>query len=149
MLALSLLPSTAQASGKAAPSRSDLEAVRLDPAPAPVGGTTEVDAFVVNRGPERTASPFRITLRVPSGLTILRPSLLEDCTPPGGRVITCVFPAGLDVLETATAIIPVKVGTEVPPGTRDGQIIVAGEDDTDRGNDRTPITFTIQDPDAP
>lgn len=137
----------ADASEAVARSRSDLEAVRIDPDPAAPGGTTEVHAFAVNRGPERTASPFRITLWVPGGLTILRPSYPEDCTPPGGRVITCSFPAGLNSFETATAIVPVRVDTKVPAGTTlEGHVRVVGDDDTDLANNRTPITFTISNP---
>lgn len=86
-------------------SRPDLEAVRLDLDPAPPGGSTDVHTFVVNRGPERIASPRQITLHVPDGLTILRPSYPDDCTPSGGRVITWTFPAGLNSLETATVTI--------------------------------------------
>ncbi|MFE9222931.1 hypothetical protein ACFYN3_42620 [Streptomyces lavendulae] len=145
---LEIVPATANTSGTTVGSRSDLEAVRLDPDPALPGGTTEVHAFVVNLGPERTASPFQVTLRVPNGLTILRPQYPNDCVPSQDRVITCTFPPGLNYLETATAIIPVRVDATVPAGTTyKGCVTVAGNDDTNRHNNRTPITFTISDPD--
>ncbi|WP_424215938.1 hypothetical protein ACN20G_27725 (plasmid) [Streptomyces sp. BI20] len=147
VLACSLLSVGPAGASAGARSRSDLEVVRLDPDPTTPGGTTEVHAFVVNRGPERTASSFRITLRVPVGLTILPPTYPLACTPPGARVITCAFPAGLNPLETATAVIPVRVDARVPAGsTREGHVSVAGDDDTDPGDNHTPVTFTINAP---
>ncbi|GAA3283937.1 hypothetical protein [Streptomyces lavendulae] len=141
------VPAAANASGTTDRSRSDLKAVRLDPDPTPPGGTTEVHAFVVNLGPERTASPFQVILRVPGGLTILRPKFPDDCAPSGDRVITCTFPAGMNPLETATAIIPVRADAKVPAGTtREGHVTVACDDDSNRLNNRIPLTFTISDP---
>ncbi|MFF2411680.1 hypothetical protein [Streptomyces sp. NPDC058092] len=84
---------------------------------------------------------------MPDGLTLLRPRYPDDCTPSGDRVITCTFPAGLNSLETATAIIPVRIDAAVPAGTtREGHVTVASDDDTNRRNNRSPITFTISDP---
>ncbi|MCD9877670.1 hypothetical protein [Streptomyces guryensis] len=129
----------------AAPSDSDLEVVRIDPAAAPPGGRTVVHAFVANKGPEQTASPFTVVVRLPSGFTAQGPYFPEDCrTEARGRLVRCVFGPGLARFRTATALVPVRVDADVPPGTKaEGHIQVVGDDDRDPRNDRTPFTLSV------
>ncbi|MGY6022721.1 hypothetical protein [Streptomyces spinosirectus] len=129
----------------AMPSDSDLKVVRLDPAAAPPGGSTVVHAFVANAGPERTASPFTVVVRLPSGFTAEGPYFPEDCRAEArGRLVRCTFGAGLAALRTATALVPVRVDTDVTPGTRaEGHVQVIGADDHDPRDDRTPFTLSV------
>ncbi|MEV6947001.1 hypothetical protein AB0N07_34580 [Streptomyces sp. NPDC051172] len=128
-----------------APSDSDLEVARLDPAAAPPGGRTVVHAFVANRGPEQTTSPFTVVVRLPAGFTAQGPYFPEDCRAEArGRLLRCTFGAGLARLRTATALVPVRVDADVPPGTRaEGHVQVASVDDRDPRNDRTPFTLSV------
>ncbi|MGW3115694.1 hypothetical protein ACWDBW_00840 [Streptomyces sp. NPDC001107] len=129
----------------AAPSDSDLEVVRLDPAAAPHGGRTVVHAFVANRGPEQTASPFTVVVRLPSGFTAEGPYFPEGCrAEAGGRLVRCSFGPGLARLRTATALVPVRVDAQVPPGTKaEGHLQVVSVDDRDPRNDRTGFTLSV------
>ncbi|MFF4505159.1 hypothetical protein [Streptomyces sp. NPDC001401] len=129
----------------AAPSDSDLEAVRLDPAAAPPGGRTVVHAFVANQGPEQTASPFTVIVRLPPGFTAEGPYFPEDCRAEArGRLVRCSFGPGLARYRTATALVPVRVDADVPPGTEaEGHVQVTGVDDRDPRNDRTPFTLSV------
>jgi len=128
-----------------APSNSDLEVVRLDPAAAPPGGRTVVHAFVANGGPEQTASPFTVVVRLPLGSTAQGPYFPEDCRAEArGRLVRCTFGPGLARLRTATALIPVRVDADVPPGTKaEGHVQVVSVDDRDPRNDRTPFTLSV------
>ncbi|MER6422946.1 hypothetical protein [Streptomyces sp. NPDC001137] len=129
----------------AAPSDSDLEVVRLDPAAAPPGGRTVVHAFVANRGPEQTASPFAVVVRLPSGFTAEGPYFPEGCrAEAGGRLVRCTFGPGLARLRTATALVPVRVDAAVPPGAKaGGHLQVVSVDDRDPRNDRTGFTLSV------
>ncbi|MGW4649740.1 hypothetical protein [Kitasatospora sp. NPDC004289] len=129
----------------AAPSHSDLEAVRIDADPAPPGGVTTAHGFVANRGPDRTASPFRVTITLPAGFTFEGPYFPADCRATAGHhVLTCTFPAGLPPLRTASANAPVRVDLDLPPGTQaEGQVTVYSADDTDLANNSTPFTLTV------
>ncbi|GAA2998645.1 hypothetical protein GCM10020229_08810 [Kitasatospora albolonga] len=129
----------------AAPSNSDLEVVRLDPEAAPPGGTTTVHGFVANGGPDRTESPFTVVLTVPEGFTFEGPTFPTDCTlTAGNHALTCTFGAGLPQYRTATVLAPVRVDTDVPPGTTaEGQVTVVSADDTDLTNNSTPFTLSV------
>ena len=129
----------------AAPSNSDLEVVRLDPAAAPPGGRTVVHAFVANRGPERTGSPFTVVVRLPSGFTAQGPYFPEGCrTEARGRLVRCTFEPGLARLGTATALVPVRLDADVPPGTKaEGHVQVVSADDRDPRNDGTRFTLAV------
>ncbi|GAA3771055.1 hypothetical protein GCM10022403_003000 [Streptomyces coacervatus] len=129
----------------AAPSDSDLEVVRLDPAAAPPGGRTVVHAFAANRGPDRTASPFTVVVDLPRGFAAEAPYFPENCRAGAlRRVVRCTFGAGLAPLRTATALIPVQADADVPPGTKaEGHVQVVSDDDCDPGNDRTPFTLSV------
>ncbi|MFF4360048.1 hypothetical protein [Streptomyces sp. NPDC001604] len=129
----------------AAPSNSDLEVVRFDPAAAPPGGRTVVHAFVANRGPERTGSPFTVVVRLPSGFTAQGPYFPEDCRAEArGRLVRCSFGPGLARMRTATALVPVRVDADVPPGTKaEGHVQVVSVDDRDPRNDRMPFTLSV------
>ena len=129
----------------AAPSDSDLQVVRLDPDAAPPGGRTVVHAFVSNQGPDRTASPFTVVVDLPQGFTAEGPYFPEDCrADAAGRVVRCTFGAGLARLRTATALVPVRVDADVPPGAKaEGHVQVVSDDDCAPGNDRTPFTLSV------
>jgi len=129
----------------AAPSNSDLEVVRLDPSAAPPGGRTVVHAFVANRGPEQTASPFTVVVRLPAGFSAQGPYFPGDCRAEArGRLVRCTFGAGLAWLRTATALVPVRVDADVPPGTKaEGHVQVMSVDDRDPRNDRKPFTLSV------
>jgi hypothetical protein len=129
----------------AAPSDSDLRVVRLDTDAAPPGGRTVVHAFVANLGPEQTASPFTVTVNLPQGFTAEGPYFPDDCRADArGRIVRCTFGPSLAPLRTATALVPVRVDADVPPGTKaEGHIQVAGVDDRNPRNDRTPFTLSV------
>jgi hypothetical protein len=129
----------------AAPSDSDLEVVRLDPAAAPPGGRTVVHAFVANLGPDRTASPFTVVVDLPRGFTAEGPYFPEDCRAGArGRLVRCTFEAGPARYGTATALIPVRVDAVVPLGTKaEGHVRVKSVDDCEARNDGTPFTLAV------
>ncbi|MBB4945694.1 hypothetical protein F4556_001229 [Kitasatospora gansuensis] len=128
----------------AVPSNSDLEVVRLDPDPAPPGGTTTVHGFVANLGPQRTGSSFTVLIDLPAGFTAVGPYFPANCRSLFGQVVSCTFPAGLGALETATALVPVRVNANVPHGTvAEGHVRVVSVDDHNAANDRTPFTLTV------
>ncbi|OLZ61409.1 hypothetical protein AV521_43445 [Streptomyces sp. IMTB 2501] len=129
----------------AVPSDSDLEVVRLDPTAAPPGGSTVVHAFVANLGPEQTASPFTVVVTLPPGFTAEGPYFPEDCRAEDlGRLVRCTFGPGLAPYRTSTALVPVRVRTDVPPGTKaGGHVQVVSADDRDPRNDRTPFALSV------
>lgn len=129
----------------AAPSDSDLEVVRIDPDAAPPGGLTTVHGFVANLGPEAAASPFTVEIDVPVGFTFEGPYFPAGCVrSAAGHVVRCTFGAGLPQGRTATALAPVRVNGNVPPGTKaEGHVRVFGLDDRHPGNNGTPFTLTV------
>jgi hypothetical protein len=128
----------------AVPSNSDLQVVRMDPDPAPPGGTTTVHGFVANGGPQRTASPFTVVIDLPAGFTAEGPYFPTNCQALHGRVVRCTFPAGLPSLATATALVPVRVNADVPHGTvAEGHVGVISVDDQNSANNTTPFTLTV------
>ncbi|MFG3229001.1 hypothetical protein ACGF07_30045 [Kitasatospora sp. NPDC048194] len=132
----------------AVPSRSDLEVIRLDPDAAPPGGTTTVHAFVANQGPDTTASPFTVTVTLPDGVTPEPPYFPEDCTAVGHQV-RCVFGPGLKEGRSATALVPVRLSRDLPPGTlTGGSVAVRSADDRNGRNDREPFAVRVADPAA-
>ncbi|MFE2721096.1 hypothetical protein [Kitasatospora sp. NPDC059327] len=128
-----------------APSDSDLEVVRLDPDPAVPGGTTTLHAFVANRGPDRTASPFTVVITLPEGVTAEEPFFPEDCyTFQNGHRVRCTFPAGLPKFRSATALIPLRLAATVPLGElAGGYVAVRGDDDRNEANNRQPFTIQV------
>ncbi|MFF2146528.1 hypothetical protein [Kitasatospora sp. NPDC058190] len=129
----------------AVPSDSDLEVVRLDPEAAPPGGTTTIHAFVANRGPERTASPFTVIVTLPNGVTPEGPYFPANCEElGGGRWVRCVFEAGLKERRSATALVPVRLSPDLPAGTLTGGSVAAhSPDDRDERNNRQPFDLTV------
>lgn len=128
----------------AAPSNSDLEVIRLDPDEAPPGGTTTVHAFVANRGPDTTASPFTVLVTLPEGFTPQYPYFPSDCEVlRHGRLVRCVFGAGLKPLKTATALVPVRLDPELRPGTYHGHVEVRSADDQVADNNRQPFDLVV------
>ncbi|MFE4970616.1 hypothetical protein ACFRAR_00690 [Kitasatospora sp. NPDC056651] len=131
------------------PSHSDLEVVRFDPDAAAPGGTTTVRAFVGNRGPGTTASPFTVVVTLPKGVTPEGPYFPSDCRVLGrnrdhGRVVRCSFEPGLREGRSATALIPVRLDPELPAGTLSGgSVEVHGADDPDESNNRQPFDITV------
>ncbi|WP_371500908.1 hypothetical protein OG871_29395 [Kitasatospora sp. NBC_00374] len=131
--------------GAARPSDADLQVVRLDPDPAPPGGATTLHAFVANAGPDRTASPFTVLVDLPAGFTFEGPFFPGSCTPgAAGHLLRCEFPAGLGSGRSATALAPVRVAREVPPGTRaEGHLVVVGADDRRPADNGTSFTLRV------
>ncbi|MFD5437096.1 hypothetical protein ACFWJ4_33725 [Kitasatospora sp. NPDC127067] len=130
--------STLPAPAAARPSDSDLEVVRFDPDPATPGGTTTIHAFVGNGGPDTTASPFTVVITLPEGVSPEGPYFPSDCRVTGhGRVVRCVFGAGLREGRSATALIPVRLDPELPVGRLSGgSVTVRSADDRNDGNNR-------------
>lgn len=130
--------------GAAAPPSSDLEAVRLDPASAPPGGRTVMRGLVSNLGPDRTASSFRVIVTLPAGFAAERPYFPSSCADHAdGRRVICTFPAGLPKLATAITLVPVRLKSNVSPGTEaDGHVRVVSRDDRGAVNNR--VTFTLR-----
>ncbi|MER7583137.1 hypothetical protein [Kitasatospora sp. NPDC097691] len=128
----------------AQPSHSDLEVVRLDPEPAAPGGTTTVHAFVANRGPDTTASSFTVVVTLPEGVTPEGPYFPEDCEVfQNGHRVRCVFGPGLREGRSATALIPVRLSPDLPPGELAGWVAVRSADDQDEGNNRQPFDIRV------
>ncbi|MBO1416823.1 hypothetical protein [Streptomyces sp. FH025] len=129
----------------AEPSRSELEVVRIDPDAAPPGGTTTVHAFVANRGPDSTASPFTVVVHLPHGVTAEGPYFPSDCQVfRGGRQVRCVFGPGLPPLRSATALVPVRLDPELRAGRLDGGwVAVHSADDRDGSDHRQPFDLTV------
>jgi hypothetical protein len=126
------------------PSNSDLAVYRLDPAPVKPGGTTTVHAFVANLGPDRTASPFTVTVDLPVGAKAVGPFFPVGCrTEAGGVVVQCTFPAGLPALETATALVPVRISPNAS-GRLTGLIAVTSPDDRNPANNLTPFQISVE-----
>lgn len=135
----------AQLSAPARPSNSDLEVVRLDPDPAPPGGTTTVHAFVANLGPETTASPFTITVVLPKGVTAQGPFFPTDCADLGdGHVVRCTFGPGLKEGRSATALVPVLLSPDLQLGTlTGGSVSVFSPDDRNERNNRQSFDIRV------
>ncbi|MFJ9695175.1 hypothetical protein [Kitasatospora sp. NPDC101183] len=131
-----------------AASPAKLEVVRIDPDPAPPGGTTTVHAFVANRGPEATASPVTVLVVLPPGVTPQGPYFPSDCEVlRHGRLVRCVFGPGLPPLRTATALVPVRLDPELRPGTVVGGRVEARSTEDPQG-DGQPFDLTVADPAA-
>ncbi|WP_031073653.1 hypothetical protein [Streptomyces sp. NRRL WC-3742] len=132
------------------PSHSKLEVVRIDPDPAPPGGTTTVHAFVANRGPEATASPFTVLVALPQGVSPQGPYFPADCEVlRHGRLVRCVFGPGLPPLRTATALVPVRLDPELRPGRlTGGWVAVRSADDPEGAGARQPYDLTVAEPTA-
>ncbi|MEV7214727.1 hypothetical protein AB0O31_16745 [Kitasatospora cineracea] len=127
----------------AAPSDSDLQVVRLDPDPVAPGGVTTVHAFVANGGPQTAGSPFTVVVELPPGFAPEGPYFPSSCTA-AGRTVSCVFPAGLPPLRSATALVPVRADAHLPHGLRTvGQVRVVSADDRVPANDRTAFALTV------
>ncbi|AZM89655.1 hypothetical protein [Streptomyces sp. W1SF4] len=143
------LPQPAPHAVAAAPSNSDLEAVRIDPDAAPPGGETSLHAFVANLGPEATNSPLVITVNLPRGTEARDPYFPGDCEASGNhRTVRCEFPAGLKSQRTATAIVPIHLDQNLAPGTvLKGRWAVHSPDDRNQQNNR--VEFDIKVEDAP
>ncbi|MFJ6773233.1 hypothetical protein ACIQOV_20155 [Kitasatospora sp. NPDC091257] len=137
--------STLPAPAAARPSDSDLEVVRIDPDPATPGGTTTIHAFVGNGGPDTTASPFTVVITLPEGVSPEGPYFPSDCRVTGhGRVVRCVFGAGLREGRSATALIPVRLDPELPVGRLSGgSVTVRSVDDRNDGNNRQPFDIRV------
>ncbi|WP_380281189.1 hypothetical protein [Kitasatospora purpeofusca] len=137
----------APASASAArPSDSDLYVVRMDPDPAPPGGTTTVHAFIGNLGPDTTASPFTVVVTLPEGVTAEGPYFPENCYAfHEGHRVRCSFPAGLPQFRSATALVPVRLAATVPaPGTlTGGWVAVRSDDDCNDENNRQPFEIEV------
>ena len=143
VLALGALGAQAAPGASAATSDSDLRVVRLDPDPVAPGGTTTVHGFVANGGPQTAASPFTVVIDLPPGFTPAGPYFPSSCTA-AGRTVSCVFPAGLPPLRSATALVPVRADAGLPHGLRAvGQVRVVSADDRNPVNNRTPFTLTV------
>ncbi|MFD9412135.1 hypothetical protein ACFWBN_34745 [Streptomyces sp. NPDC059989] len=129
----------------AAPSNSDLQVVQLDPDATAPGGTTTVHGYISNIGPERTASPFTVVITLPEGVTAEGPFFPEDCSESQDRrQLSCTFPAGLAVLRSATAQIPVKIAPRVPIGNLEGgSVAVTSDDDQNPANNRQPFVIQV------
>ncbi|MFK0191197.1 hypothetical protein [Kitasatospora sp. NPDC090308] len=143
LLAAPVLALGALGAAAAPASDSDLRVVRLDPEPVAPGGVTTVHGFVGNGGPEATGSPFTVVVDLPPGFAPEGPYFPSSCTA-AGRTVSCVFPAGLPPLRSATALVPVRADARLPHGRRAvGQVRVVSADDHDPADDRTPFTLTV------
>lgn len=147
VLALGLAPLTAAtAAGAAAPSNSRLEVVRMNPDPVPAGGQTVVHGFVANNGPDTTASPITMTIQFPLGSYAAEPFFPKDCRPGmGGHSVTCVFPAGLQPGQSATALIPAETYANTPAGAllTGGKVTVTSPDDPNPTGHSQPFEILV------
>ncbi|MGW1643085.1 hypothetical protein [Streptomyces lavendulae] len=140
------LPQPAPHAAAAAPSHSDLEVVRIDPDSAPPGGSTTIHGFVVNLGPETTNSPMTVTVTLPDGATAEEPYFPDTCeASSNGHRVRCVFPPGLKVDSSATALIPVGVSSGVAVGAvlRGGSVEVQSLDDGNGENNRQEFEIAV------
>ncbi|MDH6129500.1 hypothetical protein [Kitasatospora sp. GP82] len=137
--------SAAPAAGAAAPgdhvatrapaqARVPVAHVDPDPDPAPVGGNVTVHILLANRGPDRTVTPFTVTVALPDNTTATGPFFPDSClADPLGLTVTCTFPGGLNYLRTAIVNIPAQISASAPPNSklRDGSVTVTNPDDPD------------------
>ncbi|MFJ9552063.1 hypothetical protein [Streptomyces erythrochromogenes] len=143
LMAVMVLTATAEG---AARSESDLEVVRIDPDAVEPGGLTTVHAFIGNAGPEKTASVFTVEITLPEGVTAEGPFFPENCSDEiqDGEGVSCTFPAGLPESGSATALIPLRIGADVPLGDLTGGCItVRGDDDQNTANNRQPFVIHV------
>ncbi|NUR89403.1 MAG: hypothetical protein HOY71_35410 [Nonomuraea sp.] len=127
-------------------SRSDLQVVRMDPDATTPGGLTTVHAFVANRGPDRTASPFTVVVTLPDGAVPEGPFFPANCRLfPAQSRVRCTFPAGLAPLRTATALIPVRIdaGVEAPATLSGGRVEVRSRDDGNPADNCQPFDIRV------
>ncbi|MFD7902230.1 hypothetical protein ACFV4F_00375 [Kitasatospora sp. NPDC059722] len=128
----------------AALSDSDLEVVRLDPSPAPPGGTTTVHAFVANLGPDTTASPFTVIVTLPEEVTAVGPYFPENCEAFLGREVRCTFGPGLPEGRSATALVTVRISPMAHTGLlTGGKVTVISPDDRHPRNNRQPFDIRV------
>ncbi len=122
----------------------DLRVERLDPAPAPAGGLTEVHAFVYNDGQEQVAGAFTVTVTLPAGTWPQGPYFPGNCHTPAGAatVVRCSFPAGLRAGQSATALVPVRLGPDVR-GVLVGTVRVESVGDPNPSNDVKPFDIVV------
>lgn len=138
------LPQPSPNAAAAAPSNSDLEAVRIDPDAAVPGGVTNLHAFVANLGPETTNSPMVITVNLPRGTYARDPFFPDTCkASENERMVRCEFPAGLKSQRSATAIVPIHLSPDLDPGAvLKGRFAVRSLDDRNQANNR--VEFDIR-----
>lgn len=131
--------------GAAPPPHSDFLAVPLEPDPAPPGGKTLVRGLVSNLGPDRAVSPFTVIIALPRGFAAERPEFPSSCSVyASGRLVTCAFPAGLSEFETAIVMVPVRVNSNAPLGTKaEGYVRVVNRDDRNPVNNRATFTLSV------
>lgn len=138
-------PQPAPPAAVAAPSHSDLEALRIDPDPAPPGGTTSLHPFVTNLGPETTNSPFTFRITLPRGATAEDPLFPQDCeASQDGRHVRCPFPAGIRTQRSASAVIPIRLDPELAVGAvLKGSYTVHSPDDRNQTNNRVDFEINV------
>ncbi|MCC9305538.1 hypothetical protein LN042_00140 [Kitasatospora sp. RB6PN24] len=122
---------------------ADLKVVPFDPDPAPPGGTTTVHAFVANDGPD-VAGAFTVTVRLPARTHAVGPYFPANCTPdPRATVVVCSFPAGLGVLRSATALVPIRLSGTASGTLTGGSVEVRSANDPDHSNDRRSFVVRV------
>jgi hypothetical protein len=123
----------------------DLRVDRLNPDAAPPNGRTVVHAFVYNDGQETAAGAFTVTVTLPAGTQPEGPYFPKTCHPVEGSKapqVACSFPAGLPSGQSATALVPVRLGPAVK-GTLTGEVRVESENDPDPSNNVLPFDIPV------
>jgi hypothetical protein len=108
--------------------------VDIDPDPVPVGGSGTVRFLLANQGPDPTASPFTVTVVLPTEVTAVGPFFPSSCLADAlGHTVTCTFPGGLSSLRTASVLIPVQISAAACAHCKlsDGTVTVSSIDDPD------------------
>ncbi|GAA1947866.1 hypothetical protein [Kitasatospora viridis] len=124
---------------------ADLRVIPMNPDPAPAGGITTVHAFVANNGPN-TAGAFTITVHAPAGAHVQQPTFPgpDRCTLDDADVeVVCSFPAGLEALRSATALVPLQLDDDVSGVLRGGRVTVRSAEDPDHRNDSAPYEVRV------
>lgn len=125
-------------------SHSDLEALP-DVVTAKPGGTTTVHGTVANTGPDRTTSPFTVTVTLPAGVTAEGPFFPTSCVVGfAGHMVRCQYPAGLG-LHTATALVPVRIAKSLRVSVDlVGWVTVTSPDDSNPKNNMATVTIHVR-----
>ncbi|TQF02237.1 hypothetical protein E6W39_08080 [Kitasatospora acidiphila] len=90
---------------------------------------------MANNGPD-VAGKFTVTVRLPARTHAVGPYFPADCTPNHlGTVVRCSFPAGLGVLRSATALVPIRIADGASGSLTGGRVEVGSANDPDHSND--------------
>lgn len=113
------------------PAQSHFSLVNVDAADVVPGGRTTLRVLVANKGPDQTASPFEVSIRLPQGTSAEGPYFPDSCRAGTAmNAVSCTFPAGLPVGRTATVLITIRVQAAAHANASlPGEVTISSPDD--------------------